>query len=161
MAWNTPTTWVAGTDVAAADLNAQLRDNFKAIGDPWTSFTPTWTASTNPAIGNGSISGAYMQAGKLVHYWVSIVMGSTTTYGSGAWSIAPPVPALVSRLTIQGLIRDTSANAYYPIRTLTSGGALACDGTTAGGPVRSVAATVPFTWATNDELILSGTYEAA
>lgn len=63
----------------------------------WTSYTPTWTAATtNPAIGNGSITGQYIQLGPVVWYRGKILMGSTTTYGSGEWRISVPVSADVS-----------------------------------------------------------------
>src|SRR5688572_28327966 len=94
MSWNDPRTWLAGEDPTAALLNLQLRDNLKAIGDPWTAYTPTWTGTgTNPAIVNGTIGGRYLQAGKLVIGNFQIVMGSSTTFGTGSWLVGLPVPA--------------------------------------------------------------------
>ena len=162
MVWNTPSTWVAAATLTAAQLNAQLRDNFKAIGDPWTAWTPTWTATTtNPVIGNGSLTGGYILAGKLCHFWAQITMGSTTTYGTGSWLLDMPTAPRNSRWAFQGTARDTSASATYPFVGEQSGGiVLRALPTTAGNPLTSMSSTVPFTWATGDGLFLSGTYEA-
>ena len=165
MAWTSPATWVAGAIPTAAWLNAQIRDNFKAIGDPWTAYTPTWTASTtNPNLGNGAITGGYMQAGQFTNFWAKIVMGSTTTYGTGQWFLSLPVLASTSgflRASFTGIAFDASASARYTIQTGTNAGALFCAPTTAGGALRAVTAAAPFTWASGDDLYLAGTYEAA
>lgn len=56
------------------------------------SYTPTWTgALTNPAIGNGTITGSYTQFGKLVIAEARIDAGSTTTFGVGTYSMTVPV----------------------------------------------------------------------
>jgi hypothetical protein len=95
MAWNTPRTWAAGEDPAASVYNTHIRDNFNAIGAAWTSYTPTWAAATtNPTLGNGTKSGAYIQAGKLVIFRIVIVGGSTTTWGSGVYTFSYPVAPL-------------------------------------------------------------------
>lgn len=162
MGWTSPATWIAGVSPTAAWLNQQIRDNFKAIGDPWTSFVPTWTTSgTNPAIGNGSITGAYMEAGKTVMFWARITMGSTTTYGSAAWVLGRPVaPTTATAWVWNGRATDSSTGSAYPVQMFSSG-LITTDATTAGGAWRSVTATVPFTWAVGDTLDISGFYEAA
>lgn len=78
--------YAAGDILTAAAMNS--------IGEAWTAFTPTWTAATtNPAIGNGTISGAYCQINKMVVARYSIVAGSTTTYGTGDYYVSLPVSA--------------------------------------------------------------------
>lgn len=61
----------------------------------WTSYTPQWTASTtNPSIGNGTISGKYRYASlQVIELAVIIRPGSTTTFGSGQYRISLPVTA--------------------------------------------------------------------
>lgn len=149
-------------------MNTHIRDNLKAIGDAWTSYTPAWTASTtNPVIGNGTITGKKIEAGKLTLFRVRILMGTTTTYGSGTYSIGlPSVPAAgASYELFNGYAIDTSAGARYALRPFAVGSVastfLWCDSTTAGNPVRGVTATVPFTLASTDEIIVTGFYEAA
>lgn len=59
----------------------------------WTVYTPTWDAvsGTNPAIGNGTISGKFMQLSKTLHITIQLVAGSTTTYGTSAnWQFSLP-----------------------------------------------------------------------
>ncbi|WP_051486251.1 hypothetical protein [Nocardioides sp. J54] len=162
MAWNTPSTWTAGSVLTAAQLNAQLRDNMKAIGDPWTPYTPSWTAiTTNPTIGNGTLTGAYMQAGQLVHFRIALTIGSTTNTGSGGYAFSLPVATALPSTSCMGgggVCFDTSAAArrfrflYVTdasrIRLMDADGAI-------------VATNVPFTWATGDTLHIAGSYEAA
>lgn len=163
MVWSTPLTFAAGAPLLATQLNTYLRDNLNAIGDPWTAYTPVWTVvGTNPAIGNGSLAGAYMQAGKLVSFRIGITMGSTTTYGNGQWRLTLPVLPLAFRWTFLG---DAVVGGAFPIRGIWDSAAsvltLATPGTTAGGADRTVNATSPGTWATGHTLFISGTYEAA
>lgn len=163
MVWSTPPTFVAGAALSAIQLNTYLRDNLNAIGDPWTAYTPAWTGLTiNPVIGNGSLAGAYTQAGKLVNFRVAITMGSTTTYGTGQWRLTLPVLPLAFRWTFLG---DAVAGGAFPIRGIWDSAlgvlTLATPGTTAGGADRTVNATSPGTWATGHTLFISGTYEAA
>lgn len=168
MAWTAPSTWAAAAVLTAAQLNTQVRDNFKAIGDPGIAFTPTWTAATtNPAIGNGTLTGGYNVAGKRLWIWMRIVMGSTTTYGSGAYQLALPasLTPVAGRWRLNGFMRDESAPGFFEVAgacSLTGTNiALLTPGTTAGGAYRSVGPTVPFTFADTDEIFLSGELELA
>lgn len=124
----------------------------------WTSYTPTWTAlSTNPVLGNGQISGSYKQVGKTVHATGQILMGSTTTYGSGAWLVSTPTTAAGAAIAVgSALIRSSTvaANRIGGSVEFNTPSTLAFYG--AGG---AVASTVPFTWAINDRLRWSITYE--
>lgn len=165
MAWTSPRTWVALEDLTAANFNTHVRDNLKAIGDAWTAYTPTWTASSvNPAIGNGTIAGSYLSAGKLTLFKITVSMGSTTTYGTGSYSFSLPVTAALSGLGAnfpvgQAHLRDSSPAANYFRQAV-----LAVTGTTvvlydqAG---TAAATTVPFTWANGDSLAIMGCFEAA
>lgn len=164
MAWNAPATWVAGAVLTAAQLNAQVRDNFKAIGDPWASWAPAWTATTNPVIGNGSLTAGVSLAGKMVNFWIHLVAGSTTTFGTGGWQFNFPAGESAHRWIFQGVARDASAALSWPIMAeRTAAGVLLVRAlpSVAGSSFANVNATSPFTWATSDELFLSGTYEAA
>lgn len=115
MAWTSPRTWVAGEKPTAATLNTHIRDNLKAIGDPWTSYTPVWTATgSNPTIGNGSITGAYMQAGKLVIGKIKLTLGSTSTVGtlSYRWSL-PVAAADISDYTVGSCLYNDASGSKY------------------------------------------------
>lgn len=81
-------------------------DSIVGSGTAWTSFTPTWTASSvNPAIGNGTISGKYQKFGKTVVARYTVTYGSTTTYGTGSYRLSYPVTSVtwVTADDLQGL----------------------------------------------------------
>lgn len=165
MAWTTPRTWVALETVTAALLNTHLRDNLNALGT-WTSYTPTWTAaSVNPTIGNGTRVGRYISVGKTVIFEIQFTMGNTTSFGTGAYSIALPVAAARQDLTFHGSIRDVGSSNSYPIKGELTGSAttmiLRQWSTTAGNQFASVGPSTPFTFANTDIISISGTYEAA
>lgn len=166
MTWTTPRTWVAGEIVTAAMLNTHVRDNLAEIGDPWTSGgAPTWTGSdTNPALGNGTLGAWYLAAGKLILFRIVLVIGSTTTFGSGIWGFTLPYTATVSggRIRVDGGAYDSSGTADYPITSIVSGAALSLRGypTALGGPLVRVSPTAPFTWATGDILTMTGGIES-
>lgn len=166
MAWTSPRTWVAGEKPSAATMNAHIRDNLLAIGDAWTSYTPTWTgATTNPVLGNGTIVGKYLSAGKLTAFRITLTMGSTTTYGTGQWRLTLPVAPSSARWNFLAEVFDTSTasrlagTAVY--EAANSALALWSPGASAGGFDRVVSVGLPITWATGDQVNISGVYEAA
>lgn len=165
MAWTSPRTWVAGETPTAATFNLHIRDNFKAIGDAWTAYTPTWTATTtDPVIGNGTINGKYMAAGKLIHARIVIVAGSTTTFGTGGgYRFGLPVAThadITSWTPIgQAILQDVSASARYAytVMGVTSGAQVAAVIDDAGAQIGE---TTPFTFANTDVIRLDVCYEA-
>lgn len=169
MTWTSPRTWVSGEIVTAAIMNAHVRDQFAAIGDPWTAYTPSWTASTtNPTLGNGTLVGRYMQAGKYVTFSIVLTMGSTTTFGTGTYALSLPFTAggaTGGRFLMTGTGRDDSASSDFAltgiIAATTSSVSLRSMPTTAGNALAIVTQAVPTTWASGDIITISGTYEAA
>jgi hypothetical protein len=109
----TRTTWTDGTTVIN---NARLQAIYDAI-EGWTldTYTPTWTGSgSNPSLGNGTVSGKYMEIGDVVFGAFHYTMGSTTTYGSGNYSIALPVTASTTWPGICHVwIKQASGGALY------------------------------------------------
>lgn len=144
-------------------------DSSTATGLAWTgnwiSYTPTWTATTtNPIIGNGSITGGYRRIGGQVDFWVNLQAGSTTTYGTGDYRISLPVTAL-----------NNGFNGEYTVRLLNDGVQWYTDyygsGTVQGlgstfqiyNAARSASwtPTNPFTFGTNDAAVITGSYRVA
>ena len=158
-----PFPFVANTVLTAAQLNG--------IGEAWTSYTPVWTAATtNPAIGNGTISGKYCQVNKLVVARINVTFGSTTTYGSGNFFFSYPVTAAApisanERILSAGQYIDTSAsNSYSLLGSYNSSSTTEFRVqvfTSASQSLQLMAATVPFTAATTDAFQLNICYEAA
>lgn len=159
-------TFVSGdTTTVPTNLNT-LGDALQATSEAWTAYTPTWTASVNPALGNGSFTGsAYAQVNKLIFFRIVLTMGTTTTYGTGTWLLTLPVaPINAGVMTFAGNALNSGVG-YFPCRMTVEGGLAAgqilTPATTAGNADRGVSGTVPFTWGTVDSLTIIGSYQAA
>lgn len=129
-----PRTWVVGETVTAALMNQEIRDQLNSMFAAWTTFTPTWTASTtNPTIGNGTLSGRYMKIGRTVICEINTIAGSTTTFGSGNYNWLLPAQAANSGIAKVGAAHwlgtdrwvgqviissnATTVGAFFPIST--------------------------------------------
>lgn len=142
------TTWVALLDVAVV------------------SYTPTLT---NVTLGNGSINGVYQRISNYVAFGVHLSFGSTTSV-SGLIGISLPFTASSganTRTWLNAGFSDTGTTQYNGIGTIAESGtrinfyAILASGTytsIAGSPT---SATVPFTWASTDEIYVSGVYRYA
>lgn len=153
-------TIAAGGKILGSDIDT-LRDAIGGLTDAWVSFTPAWTGSTtNPVIGNGTLVGAYTRSGKLVHYVGRMFAGSTTTYGSGTYTMSLPVTAADADLGVGScLLTDASAPTASQAGTCVfSGTSLLRFFAGTGGVVTNL---VPYTWANGDRLQWHITYQAA
>lgn len=136
----------------------------------WTAWTPTWT---NLTLGNGTVTAKYRQIGKLVFCRLSLVFGTTTSV-SGDVTFSLPVTkatyggnqtqmplGLVTALdssagvTAEGMVKPATTTTCV-MRFLLAGGTYVSIG---GASVPS--STVPFTWASADEIHAQLCYEAA
>lgn len=130
----------------------------------WTAYTPVWHSSgTAPSIGNGILTGAYVQVGKIVFFRAYLELGSTSNPGSGVYWIGLPVAANTAANAYQaiaGWLQDSSAGSHKTAVTQVvqpNGiGRIAYDGSSSG-----VSNVLPFTWANGDAICISGVYEAA
>ncbi|WP_416983562.1 hypothetical protein [Streptomyces sp. T028] len=160
-----PRTWVVGEVVTAALLNQEVRDQFNSIFAAWTSYTPTWTAATtNPVLGNGTITGRYMKVGRTVLAGFTLTTGSTTTYGSGNYSFGVPTAAASASQDMLGTTRLTAGSTYIGQCSLASGGSsMAATFPTAATPATgtNMSPTTPVTLASGHVLRGSIAYEAA
>lgn len=161
MAWSTPPTFVAGAALPAADLN-KLSGDLAMIGGTWPTYTPTWTASTSgtPAVGTGgSLTGAYMQAGKLTIFRLVLTLGTGFVTGTGGWLFGlPATPASgysAANFPIGVGSVKNAGNDLTRIALITGSSVQLND--MAG--VRLGDST--FTWAATNTLAISGTYESA
>ena len=92
----TPTSFSAGGTLTAAQMNQNVRDHQLAFG-AWGSFASAWTSSgTAPALGNGTLVCNYMQVQKLVNFRIALTLGTTSTIGTGAYSLSLPVAAVAA-----------------------------------------------------------------
>jgi hypothetical protein len=129
----------------------------------WDSLV--WQATTtNPAIGNGSIRGWYRVDELFAEFYAEIVMGSTTTYGSGSYYLdGSPLPAghpLGGSQILSGLnsyIDASGGVSLFGFNEIdTSGFLLQRLPNYAGSNGARVAinSVTPFTWATSDTMVI-------
>lgn len=126
----------------------------------WKAYTPVWTATTtNPTTGNAIITGRYAALGQVVHMVIEFTYGSTSASGSGTWEFSlPPIPAANAIARGAAQLTDTGTANYAAVAALSSTTKLVL--MTTAIPAGFVGSTVPFTWATDDLIRLSLTYEA-
>jgi hypothetical protein len=152
-------TLLAGEEIDASDIMI-LVNAMQGITDPMSTYAPTWASTgTAPSLGNGTLTGKYLQSGKLFIARTQLVYGSTTTGGTGTWTFALPVAALDGAQVGVCMLSDLSANA-----TRIAGNAV-YSGTTNfvayAGTGGVITTTTPFSWATGDSLTALIVGEAA
>lgn len=161
----TPRTWVVGEVVTAAELNAEIRDQFNSFFGAWSTYTPTWNATSAPALGNGTLIGRYINLGRTYHCVVHLTAGSTSTYGSGGYSFSLPATAAASGTGSR--VGEAQALAATRVGGQT---VISVNGTnvtpffaTSASVTTLIQATpsVPFTWASGNECRMGFTYESA
>jgi hypothetical protein len=141
------------TGPAASDANA------------WSTYAVAWTASTtNPSIGDGTLTGRYKQIGKTTFVYVKMQAGSSTTFGSGSWRFSLPVNTNASTYAILPMTMLDNGSSWYQGLAYTEyeGDASYVTpvwnrGATGSIPVN---ATTPYTWVATDSLTFSGSYES-
>lgn len=154
-----PFPFVAGAVLAAADLNK--------LGN-WETFTPTLT---NVTVGDGSETAVYCQLGDgttdgLVVWYYGLTFGSTTAI-TGSVVIYYPVVSGGSRFgsAISTVFcEDASGTDYHGtlFRNTSSYGTVRVFNASATYlKTTNLGASVPFTWASGDRLIISGVYQSA
>ncbi len=157
-----PFPFTSGQVLTAAQMNG--------IGEALTSFTPVWTATTtNPVLGNGTLTGQYTQVNKLVYARYALIPGSTTTFGTGDYRFSFPVAAksianfgpILSSATF---FDSNVSQMYNMVATSVSGETtvfrlLAFLNSTQD--LRILGPTAPVTIAANDQIFFSIFYEAA
>lgn len=123
-------------------------------------FDMTWTSSgTAPTLGNGTKTSDYEIQRNMCFIQFTIVMGSTTTYGTGTWLFVMPIDRVGgSTRNLVGQITDASAGLIRQVMNTWNSVvniALAPDSASNIGP------TVPWTWAVSDTIAVSGWYRIA
>lgn len=153
-----------GTGIAASAITPEKLLTGTGTTWPWTSFTPTLT---NITLGNGTLVGRYKQIGKNITYYVSFTYGSTSSVGSGATFALPATTYAVTQRTPIGRATyfDTSGTASYMgdvIQNSTTTGLFVIPQVSGALVINTTtSSTNPFTWATGDNILVLGSYEAA
>lgn len=133
------------------------------IGATWTAFTPT---IQNFTLGNGSLECRYFRVQRFVHVQLQVKWGSTTSLTGNFQVVYPLWPAHTPTVAAypNGVLRcfDDSLSKQAHGFTLAANGVVTTavfetDGTRISA--NNVTATSPFTWATDDLLLMSFTFE--
>lgn len=122
-------------------------------------YTPTWAGSvTNPAIGNGVLTGRYVINGRVAYVDIRLMIGSTTTMGSGYWTFSLPLVAVdtVSQVGGSAMVLNNGVRYWHLIPLLNTTGKILLNMIDASAGQAS--ATIPMTWTTNDSASISMWY---
>lgn len=135
---------------------------FNEYSDQVKTFSSTWTqaSGTQPAIGNGSITGRFSRQGYLVHFQLKLTVGSTTTFGNSTTSWQFQLPVGGTQNSTQDLIAtaqcwDVSATTEFLANGQIAAGSNLLTLSRNGAGIRDG---FPFSWAVGDTITFSGTY---
>jgi hypothetical protein len=125
----------------------------------WTAFTPTFT---NLTLGNGTVSFAHCKIGKTVHIRYSVTLGSTSSVGTSAAFNLPFNNGGMPTTVYPSLFLDSGSAFYTGFVFLASNSANFYLQNTGGAysTTGAVTAGTPFTWAVNDFMSGTFTYQA-
>lgn len=125
----------------------------------WVSYTPTIGGFS---LGTGSTTeGKYTRRGKTATFKVLTKMGTSPT-AAGAWTTTLPVTAAEAgeRYSLTAYALDAGANYYDALALYDASTQVAVYGTGTNGVAVGLNA-LGFTWAVNDIVSVTGTYEVA
>jgi hypothetical protein len=137
---------------------------------PWTIYTPVLTASTtNPVIGNGSITGRYVSIGATIIGEIRIIAGTSGfSRGLGAYSVSLPTLAVFENFQPVGqvVVRDEGPGLnYFGTAIFTSGlndrvQLFMHSQTATFDEGIAVTESLPFLFSANDKILIQLTYES-
>lgn len=119
---NPQITVASGADNIAIGLNSYnslpIIDNSgsaRNLLESWSqTYTPTLTSGgTAPAIGNGSIFGTYVRSGATTTITGELVLGTTTTLGTGGLSISLPMTKQTADVFVGGTVYMNRGGTIY------------------------------------------------
>jgi hypothetical protein len=131
------------------------------IDEPTQSYTPTFTGIT---LGNGTVSGSYNRSGGRCFFTARFVLGTTSAVTGAMTVTTPTVHAATRPGMLAGSMFDTSAGLEYPCGFTGEASAIstvkvyALSASSSFVSISNPSSTVPFTWATTDEVNVTGWY---
>jgi hypothetical protein len=135
-----------------------------ASGFTFQSWTPTFT---NLSLGNGTLTARYGTSGKFTHFELFLTFGSTTSVTGVIKFTLPTTPknkATDQAQYVPTMMLDAGTQIFFGMTQIPQSGPAEVYATLANQTYverSGTSATVPFTWTTNDELIIVGNYEEA
>lgn len=124
-------------------------------------FAPVWTgATTNPAIGNGTLTGYYTRDKWRVTINYVLTTGATTTYGTGNWQFSIPYTSSSNTTAVGTCMGSVGATNFYIMAAELNAGGTNILGFVSGTavPVSSVS---PTTWIAGNTDNIQLTYTTA
>lgn len=153
---------VANKIAAAGFWNNQVKALIDGFG-AGTTWTPTLGGGW--ALGNGSMDAAYTLIQKQMFLSIAVTWGTTSTFGGTSLTFTLPSGITLPRAQVLAVrAGDASAAASYDgVAGITTGGVCTPIFTpaAAGGASRGATSTIPFTWASSDVVVISGSVEVA
>lgn len=132
--------------------------NWEAIQSLWQNWVPTWTAATtNPIIGNGTITGKWRVSGGDVEAYAKITIGTSTNSGAGAYSWTLPVTTHADLNTTYPIGQGTVLSGSTRGRTLITTGSGASAALTDEAGVR-VSNGTPVAFSSTNTMSLTARY---
>ena len=171
---NTPTLVLADTsptvdgsigfDRTAEELQIGDGTNSRAIQvGAWTAWSPTLS---NITIGNGTVKARYTVIGKTVIISFLLTFGSTTSITGSDVSFTLPVASRIDThhpvSNCSCMLHDAGSQYYmgWPEVSLSTVTVRAWDVDGTYAERGFISSTAPFTWTVNDQIYVSGSYEA-
>lgn len=129
----------------------------------WTPYVPTWTASTtNPTIGNGSVTGDFCQIGSMVTARIEVAIGTTTNIGNGRYKWSLPIPTVAGHRFVGSMIALRSGVQFTVATAANVDWLGAIDTANMSAIIFSgVVGQATQAWATGDFFVLELTYAIA
>jgi hypothetical protein len=125
----------------------------------WQTWAPT--LSLGWLNGNGTWDAKYCQIGKIVHFRGTFTIGTTTTKGTNLAISLPVTRASIAYVNFEMLGIGTNSIFGAYSGTTTTITTFVSNASATYLTRNTITATTPFTWATGDGFVISGTYEAA
>lgn len=141
----------------ADDVDSDVNTNIFGVFTTFQTYTPVVTASSTNPTGH-TITGRYMQFGKLVIYEIALTFA--TSEGTGAsYFVTLPVNTSMPGNSPHGMATffDSSASTTYARTAISISASALAFVDTAGA---RLSPTVPVTVATGDKILVLGMYES-
>lgn len=150
---------IASVYAALPALQGAWAHDTIAADHKWQDYTPTWDANTtDPSLGNGTLTGRYVLHGKTCTCKIFLKIGSTTDLGSGIWLFGLPIDSLAN-YTGSVIVFDSSTADRYSMSVVTAASNRIWS--IFGESKKFVTPASPMAWGTDDILYLSISYEVA
>lgn len=131
-----------------------------AAENPVGTAALAWTGSSvDPAIGDGTLTGQWRELGDLVWLHIYLLIGSTTTNGTGNWRFSLPFAAHgLAPQVVPGCYHAVGAGARSPLSGfIAASGTIIAQVDYAGGSLTDAAPV----YAAGDHIVLEGFYRPA